>query len=85
VIDFGPMAGSYDRLRPAGRAWDEVAELTLERLGAPTRLLDIGCGTGRFTRMAAQRLGVGGSSSQPTSLSSTYRPSAPPCRCPTRS
>ena len=58
MIDFGPMAGSYDRLRPAGRAWDEVAELTLERLGAPTRLLDIGCGTGRFTRMAAQRLGA---------------------------
>ncbi|HVG88056.1 MAG TPA: methyltransferase domain-containing protein [Gaiellales bacterium] len=58
MIDFGPMAGSYDRLRPAGRAWDEVAELTLARLGAPTRLLDIGCGTGRFTRMAAQRLGA---------------------------
>lgn len=58
MIDFGPMAGSYDRLRPAGRSWDELAELTLERLGAPSRLLDIGCGTGRFARMAAQRLGA---------------------------
>jgi ubiquinone/menaquinone biosynthesis C-methylase UbiE len=58
VIDFGGLAGSYDRLRPAGRAWEELAELSLGRLGAPARLLDVGCGTGRFARFAADRLGA---------------------------
>ena len=36
----------------------EVAEESLRMLGVPARLLDVGCGTGRFTVMASQRLGA---------------------------
>jgi ubiquinone/menaquinone biosynthesis C-methylase UbiE len=58
MIDFAALAESYDRLRPAGRAWEELAERTLAALGVPARLLDVGCGTGRFARFAAARLGA---------------------------
>jgi|tagenome__1003787_1003787.scaffolds.fasta_scaffold20986928_5 SAM-dependent methyltransferase len=57
-MDFAVPAATYDRLRPAGRAWEELAEATLAELAAPARLLDVGCGTGRFARFAAARLGA---------------------------
>jgi ubiquinone/menaquinone biosynthesis C-methylase UbiE len=58
VIDFDPLAASYDRLRPAGSGWHELADRALAALGRPRRLLDVGCGTGRFAVLAAERLGA---------------------------
>jgi SAM-dependent methyltransferase len=58
VTHFDALAPDYDRLRPAGEGWHELAEHTLAALGGATRLLDIGCGTGRFAVLAAERLGA---------------------------
>jgi SAM-dependent methyltransferase len=57
--DFGPLAESYDELRPADENWHEVAE-TLVREGdlAGRRVLDIGCGTGRFATLLAAEHGA---------------------------
>jgi ubiquinone/menaquinone biosynthesis C-methylase UbiE len=56
-MDFAALAAGYDRLRPAGQAWQELADATLEAIGPARRLLDVGCGTGRFAVLARQRLG----------------------------
>jgi SAM-dependent methyltransferase len=56
-VDYGPLAARYDELRPAGKGWLEVAGLALDALAGATRLLDVGCGTGRFAALAAERLG----------------------------
>jgi len=56
-LDFDPLAANYDRLRPAGEAWSELAEHTLAGMRGCRRLLDVGCGTGRFAVLAHQRLG----------------------------
>jgi ubiquinone/menaquinone biosynthesis C-methylase UbiE len=58
VIDFSALAGRYDELRPAGAGWMEVAEESLRMLGQPARLLDVGCGTGRYAELASGRLGA---------------------------
>jgi ubiquinone/menaquinone biosynthesis C-methylase UbiE len=58
VTHFDSLAPDYDRLRPAGEGWHEVAEHTLQALAGATRLVDIGCGTGRFAVLAAERLGA---------------------------
>jgi SAM-dependent methyltransferase len=57
TLDFDPLAADYDRLRPAGEAWTELAEHTLALMQGCRRLLDVGCGTGRFAVVAHRRLG----------------------------
>jgi ubiquinone/menaquinone biosynthesis C-methylase UbiE len=57
TLDFDPLAADYDRLRPAGAAWTELAERTLAGFEGCRRLVDIGCGTGRFAVLAKERLG----------------------------
>jgi ubiquinone/menaquinone biosynthesis C-methylase UbiE len=57
-VDFDPLAPDYDRLRTGGGRWTELSELTLEEFRESHRLLDVGCGTGRFAVLAAERLGA---------------------------
>jgi ubiquinone/menaquinone biosynthesis C-methylase UbiE len=56
--DFGPLAETYDALRPADDNWREVAD-ALVREGdlAGRRVLDVGCGTGRFASLLAAEHG----------------------------
>lgn len=57
-MTFDPLAPDYDRLRTGGGHWQELAELAIGQLGQPARLLDVGCGTGRFAVFAAARTGA---------------------------
>ena len=57
-MDFAALAGGYDDLRPAGESWRELAAVELAELGSARRLLDVGCGTGRFAVFAAEQLGA---------------------------
>jgi ubiquinone/menaquinone biosynthesis C-methylase UbiE len=57
-VTFDRLAPDYDRLRTAGGHWQELAELAIGQVGQPTRLLDVGCGTGRFAVLAAERTGA---------------------------
>jgi SAM-dependent methyltransferase len=55
------MAERYDELRGAQDLLAEQFEFTIaEGLGAATRLLDVGCGTGALVAAAIERLGVRG-------------------------
>jgi SAM-dependent methyltransferase len=53
------MAARYDDLRASQEHLAEQFEFTIaEGLGAATRLLDVGCGTGSLVAAAVERLGV---------------------------
>jgi SAM-dependent methyltransferase len=55
---FDALASDYDRLRTGGDQWIAFSRRTLEALGPARRVLDAGCGTGRFTVFAAEELGA---------------------------
>jgi SAM-dependent methyltransferase len=56
---FDRMAERYDDLRMRGEQFAEQFAFTVaEGLGAATRLLDVGCGTGSLVATAVERLGV---------------------------
>jgi SAM-dependent methyltransferase len=47
--DFGRLAESYDRVRPVDDNWHELFALVVEEADLRgQRVLDVGCGTGRF-------------------------------------
>jgi ubiquinone/menaquinone biosynthesis C-methylase UbiE len=54
--DFGPLAESYDRLRPVDRNWHELVELLVEAGDlAGRRVLDVGAGTGALAAALVER------------------------------
>jgi ubiquinone/menaquinone biosynthesis C-methylase UbiE len=56
---YDRMAERYDELRRDDEGLAEQLEVTIEEgLGGATRLLDLGCGTGRFAAAASARLGL---------------------------
>jgi SAM-dependent methyltransferase len=67
--DFGARAATYDELRPADENWWEVYD-ALVREGDldGRRVLDVGCGTGRFVAALAERAKVWGVDESPQML-----------------
>jgi SAM-dependent methyltransferase len=67
--DFGRRAATYDELRPADENWWEVYE-ALVREGDLNgrRVLDVGCGTGRFAAALSERAKVWGIDESPQML-----------------
>lgn len=55
-VDFGARAASYDRIRPVDRNWWDAFELVVREADLHgRRVLDLGCGTGRFAAAIADR------------------------------
>jgi len=61
LVDFGPMAWKYDRwyTTPEGMKHDAAQKADVLRMlrsaGGPSRLLDLGCGTGHWSRFFASQ------------------------------
>lgn len=74
--DFDRLAAAYDELRPADDNWSELADV-LVREGdlRARRVLDVGCGTGRFASRLAEKHGarVWGIDSSPEMLAVARR------------
>jgi ubiquinone/menaquinone biosynthesis C-methylase UbiE len=67
--DFSARAEVYDRLRPYDDNWREVAETLIREADlAGRRVLDIGCGTGRFLAQLAKIANAWGVDASPEML-----------------
>jgi SAM-dependent methyltransferase len=67
--DFGARAARYDELRPADENWWEVFEVLVREGGlSGQRVLDVGCGTGRFATALAEHAKVWGVDQAPQML-----------------
>jgi ubiquinone/menaquinone biosynthesis C-methylase UbiE len=75
--DFGPRAETYDKLRPGIPGLDDALVEAADLRGR--RVLDVGCGTGRFAEVLAARHGarVFGVDTEPQMLQVARRRSAP--------
>jgi SAM-dependent methyltransferase len=77
---FGPLAPTYDRLRPADENWQELLDVLAHEADLRARrVLDVGCGTGRSAARLAEAHGarVWGVDPSPEMLEQARRRRAP--------